>query len=157
MFLLVGPGCCFRFAKLYVFFGDRVKSVRIEKSDIFLAGPGCGVRFAELDVFFGGGEAFALKSRMFFWRGRFAAFVCKVGWVFFGWEAGLGRWPKQISSNKSYQSSGPWKWTCQLVRNYRVVKINSPIPPLSPSHFKCLRFYVQGGYKYKRATDKEQV
>ena len=104
--------------------------VRCAKSDVFVGGAVLGHSFSKVRCFIRGwGKAFALKSRMFFGRGRFAAFVCKVGWVFFGWEAGLGRWPKQISSNKSYQSSGPWKWTCQLVCNYRVVKINSPSPP----------------------------
>ena len=60
---MVGPGCGVRFAKLDVFFGDRGKSVRIEKSDVFLAGPVCGVRLQSwMGFFWVGGWAGALAK-----------------------------------------------------------------------------------------------
>ena len=57
--------------------------VRCAKSDVFVGGAVLRHSFSKVRCFFRGwGKAFALKSRIFFWRGRVAAFVLQ-SWIFF--------------------------------------------------------------------------
>ena len=64
--------------------------VRCAKSDVFVGGAVLRHSFSKVRCFFRGwGKAFALKSRIFFWRGRVAAFVLQ-SWMFFSGGGGGG-------------------------------------------------------------------